>query len=499
MTQARYLSKTWLRQNASILLPLLAFAIPLTVRAVPEILMGQYLVGFDPIGYYVPNTLTGLRDGIDFWSLLSSAPLMYALLISVTAAGAPIVVTLKILGPLILGLLGVATYFYANKALSWSPIKSLVAAILSTLYFVALRISWDMFRSELALIFMFIALIFLQKKEIKFKNGVLLSLAMVLVVLTHQLLAIVMFAITFTMLAVLLFRKRKSQFRKISACTFPSALIFSSSIYLTYFVFSLPLAGYSADFAGGFESLASAPHLTFVADTFGFLALCYLPLVPLLVFGARKFRDNTQLNAWIAWLFIPLLLTALTPYNLFIGGVLPFRWILLLTYPLSFYAVEGLFAIRWNWYKIAYKIALGSIIAFLSVSFLVLPNSEAISYFTIYTSYIPKSMLQNTLQLSDCQDTQNALLWARNNLPADSYLLTHIAFYGWATLTIDTNRLVFYEYRDPLATAAQNANSSNSVYLIWWINGTGWYGQPTVPANFSEVYHSGNIAIFKYT
>jgi hypothetical protein len=161
--------------------------------------------------------------------------------------------------------------------------------------------------------------------------------------------------------------------------------------------------------------------------------------------------------------------------------------------------VEGLFAIKWNWYKIAYKIALGSIIAFLSVSFLVLPNNEAISYFTTYTSYVPKSMLQNTIQLSDCQDTQNALLWAKNNMLADGYLLTHVAFYGWATLTIPNNRLVFYEYGDPLATATQIANSSNSVYLIWWINGTGWYGQPTVPAIFSTVYRSGDIAIFKCT
>jgi hypothetical protein len=269
-------------------------------------------------------------------------------------------------------------------------------------------------------------------------------------------------------------------------------------IYLTYFVYSLPLSGYSPDFAGGFESIISAPHLEFAADTLGFLVFCYLPLIPLLVFGARKFRGNIQLNAWIAWLFIPLLLAILSPTNLFIGGVLPFRWVLLLTYPLSFYAAEGLFAIKWNWYKIAYKIVFGSIIVFLSVSFLVLPNSDAISYFTNYNSYVPKSMLQNTLQLSDCQDASNTLLWARNNLPADSYLLTHVAFYGWASLTFDINRIVFYGYDDPSVAAMQFANSSYSVYLIWWVNGTGWYGRPTVSAVFSEVYNSGDIAIFKY-
>ena len=164
MTKARNLIDAWFRQNGNIVLPFLAFAIPLIVRAIPEILMGQYLVGFDSVGYYVPNTLTWLGNGVSFWSLMSSAPLFYMLLMGITSTGASIVVALKILGPLLLGLLGFATYNYANKALSWSPKKSFIVAILSTLYFVALRISWDMFRSELALVFLFFMLILLQKK-----------------------------------------------------------------------------------------------------------------------------------------------------------------------------------------------------------------------------------------------------------------------------------------------------------------------------------------------
>jgi hypothetical protein len=92
--------------------------------------MGQYLVGFDTIGYYAPNVLTWLEHGVSFETLVSSAPLLYLLLIGITASGAPIVITLKILGPLLLGLLGFATYFYANKGLSWSPKKSLIVAVL---------------------------------------------------------------------------------------------------------------------------------------------------------------------------------------------------------------------------------------------------------------------------------------------------------------------------------------------------------------------------------
>jgi hypothetical protein len=500
VTHARYPPKNWLRQNANILFPLLAFAIPLIVRAIPEILMGQYLVGFDTIGYYVPNTLTWLANGVNFWSLLSSAPLIYALLMGITAAGAPIVVTLKILGPLILGLLGVAAYFFANKALSWSPIKSLFAAFLSTLYFVALRISWDMFRSELALVFLFIALIYLQRNKFDFKNGFLFSLAMFLVVLTHQLFAVVMFAILIATLVGFSLKKKKNELVKLVIYALPAVLLFLSILYLSYFVFSSPVIGYSVDYGGGFDALTSISHNAYVFDTLGFLAFCYLPMLPLLFFGARRFKGNFQLKAWIIWLFIPIFLVIVSPINLFIGGVLPFRWVMLLTYPLSFYLVEGIFAIRWNWYKIFYKVAAGSIIAVLSVGFMVLPNSDAISYFGSYPTYIPKSMLQNTIQLSDCQDTANALLWAQNNIPNNGHLLVHQAFYGWSTLSFDINRIIpyFFENLTEVAINLQQNSAENPLYLIWWVNGTGWYGQPNVPGSFSEIYHSHNIAIYEY-
>ena len=37
--------------------PFLAFGIPLLLRAIPEVLMGSYLVGFDTMGHHVPTTL----------------------------------------------------------------------------------------------------------------------------------------------------------------------------------------------------------------------------------------------------------------------------------------------------------------------------------------------------------------------------------------------------------------------------------------------------------
>src|SRR3972149_7225297 len=145
--------------------PLLAFLIPLVVRAIPEILMGPFVVGFDTLGYYVPNTLVWLRTGVGFWNFMAVAPFLYVLLMGVSSVGVPIVISLKVMSPLLLGFLGLAVFSYANKTLSWSPKKSLLVVLFATLYFVALRVSWDMLRSELALIFLFATLIFLKKDE----------------------------------------------------------------------------------------------------------------------------------------------------------------------------------------------------------------------------------------------------------------------------------------------------------------------------------------------
>jgi hypothetical protein len=108
-------------------------------------------------------------------------------------------------------------------------------------------------------------------------------------------------------------------------------------------------------------------------------------------------------------------------------------------------------------------------------------------------------MLENTLQLSDCQDTVNALVWAGNNMPSNGYLLVHQAFYGWAMLSINDSRLIFYRFGDPNQSAHEFSNSSNVLYLIWWVNGTGWYGQSNVPSSFTKLYNSGNIAIYQYS
>lgn len=478
--------------------PLLAFLIPLAVRAIPEVLMGPFVVGFDTLGYYVPNTLVWLSEGVGFWNFLATAPLFYMLLMGVTSVGVPIVLALKVLSPLLLGLLGVAVYFYAKKTLSWSPKKSLLVALFATLYFVALRVSWDMLRSELGLIFLFTTLIFLEKdKGGSFRNGVLLSLGMLLVVLAHQLIAVIMFFIVLATIIRLFFDKKMVDLGRVVVFSVPAGFLFLLIVYANYVVssqFSL-ISGFSAQTSGGFMSLFGfASYSDLVVDTLGFLVFCYLPLLPLVVLGARKFRGNLHLKTWVVWLFVALLLVIVSPNASF--AMVPYRWTLLLAYPLAFFATEAFAGLRLN----LYKLSVGLMLATFSLGFMVLPNILGFPYFSVFPYYVPSSMLQNTVSLSDCQDTVNALQWVETNVNSNSQLLVHDAFYGWASLTLDGDQLIRYGYENPETVVQElmENGSESQLYLVWWVNGSGWHGQPTVSSVFDEVYESGKIAVYVY-
>jgi len=169
---------------------------------------------------------------------------------------------------------------------------------------------------------------------------------------------------------------------------------------------------------------------------------------------------------------------------------------LLLTYPLAFYATTGFVNLRLNRYKACF----GLLLVTLSLSFILMPNNLAFPYYAAYSNYMPSSMLQNTVALIDAQDTANAIQWAKNNMTNNSQLLVHDAFYGWALLSLDCDQLIPYGYADPETIAEKyNENLSvSSLYLVWWINGSGWHGQPNVSSSFQQVYKSGKIAIFFY-
>ncbi len=491
--------------NRNFLFPLMAFLIPLIVRAIPEVLMAPYVTGFDTMGHYVPTTFLWLNGGVDLWRFVATAPLFYSIVVFFVYSGGALTTVLKIIPPLLHGFLGLSVYGYAKRGLDWSSGKSMLTALLATLYFVALRVSWDMLRNELALILFFVALMLLNMKDsfsVSWKRYLMLSFTMCLVVLAHQLISVLMFGVIGLTVIFKIIRKQ-GKIGSLITASLPSVLVFLAIFYFTPTVAEYRLIFGFSQTDGWLSLFGFSSYGSMLASVAGFFLYCFLPLLPLIMLGAKRL-GNFQLNAWVLLCVIGALIPMVSPSNL--------RWLMMLSYPFAFYISDALSRIKLvSWRRFGIPLH-KSIAAYLLLVLLILGSGLILStpenpapYFNtqVYNGFvyqIPTSLLQNTVSIADCSDTANALEWLKSNMSEDSLLLSHRAFYGWALSSLNSNQVILYEYDNPEDTAKILAQEGhNQIYLIWWINGKGWYGQPTVSSSFGQIYRSGKIAIYNYT
>jgi hypothetical protein len=470
--------------------------------------MAPYLVGFDTIGYYVPTTLLWLHGGVNSLSFIATAPLLYILTAGLTLASGSVVLVLKVLPPVFLGFLGLSMYGYARRGLAWSAKKSLVPALVGTLYFVALRVSWDALREEIALIFFFLILTLLVVRvwlsgKISWKHYIGFSLALVAVVLSDQVVAVLVLGVVLFTVVYRLARKSRAGAVRLLLFSLPAVLLFFAIFYLSPAVPEYRLIfGFPATNDGWLSLFGYSSYPAMLASEAGFVLYCFLPMLPLAVLSVQRF-GSFQIRSWIVLVLIAVLIPMVSPSIL--------RIVMLLTYPFAFYVTEGLTwlgSIKWRRFRMgllhvgaAYLVV---VMAVLSLGLMLLPPENPFPYFNSsglngYIYDIPASMLQNTVSIADCQNTVNALQWFKANVTGNSVLLTHRAFYGWALSTLDPDQVILYEFDNPVNAANTTAQEGHrGIYLIWWTNGQGWNGQSTVSSLFHEIYQSGRIAIYQY-
>jgi hypothetical protein len=102
--------------------------------------------------------------------------------------------------------------------------------------------------------------------------------------------------------------------------------------------------------------------------------------------------------------------------------------------------------------------------------------------------------------MSDMGSLRAMLDWVQANSGPGTILITHQAIYGWARAYLpSTVHIVNYSYSDPLAGVNMAVSAGySSVFMIWWINGSGWHGQPSVPSGFVPLVSDGSIAVYEY-
>lgn len=496
--------------------PLAAFFTVLAVRLVPEVLMGPYPLGFDTVAYYLPSTMAWLGGRVDFWHGLAADPLLYVMLTVAVASGLPVALALKVVSSLLHGFLALVTYFYSNKGLSWSPMKSLFTSLLACLYFVSLRISWDQLRLELGLVLTFLALTLLysfnRAKERRKELYAFLSLAMALVSLAYPLCAFLVLLVASVTFLTLIRGNEYAKARDLAAIAIPAMLIFALNFFSRWLISSeLPMV----------SSVAYSSPLSYqeaLSNTLGLAMYCYLPLLPFATIGALYLK-STHIRIWTVWSLVAILSPLLSPIVYITGG---YRWTYMLAFPVAFLTMGGFIRLRPKVRSRA-KLSVFIIVAlffalmvsWLTAGFITKPPESPISYFdpqkhNRYIFFIPSSMLQNTVSIRDIHDLLRALNWLSLNLDHKSTLILPRQFHGWALASItgpvgivSSGEITPFNPRGLESLLCKSheimKDGVSEVYTIWWAPGYGWYNAKFLPSGFIEVKTFGRLSVYLFT
>jgi hypothetical protein len=469
---------------------------------VPEILAAPYPIGSDPMQFYTPSMLRGLpsadlslRRTFLYW-LLQDLLFRYAL-------HDPFLVV-KLLGPLIHAILASALYIYAVKVMRWNVTKSFFVSILATTYFIALAISWTWFRMMLGTALMLFALTTLEWERRKASVlGALLPAS--LTAIAHEVPSFFLVLLTLCEAFRSAFRKdllRSARFMAVAGVT---GLLFLYQLYdptLQRFYFPL--------------SPSSAPSWGLLWTILSFAFYAYLPLIPLVIWGAMKLRAP-ELRDWI---LLTVLLAAwvilLSPGN----EGFAIRLLMFSVYPLAFLFAHGLH--RW---VSANSILTGigtipirKIVATILVLLLVMLSYEyatslpenAFPYFSKYNpflNYVPSSMLQTSISITDMPSAMNVAGWLSQHLDEHTMIVAHEAFWGVVAVTLPESSITRVAYAGNSSALARLVNASQNatrcgyshVYTIWWIPGEGWWGITSLPNEFIMTYRNARIAAYLYS
>ncbi len=487
---------------------LAAFFIPLAIRSIPEIISWPYPLGLDTLRY-IPVIESG-RALSDLASFFYNQ-LFYSLgTLTYWLTGDSIFV-IKVFGPILMGCVALMMFLYARRGLGWGNFKSFLVSLLVGIYYVSLRNSWDLYAQSLGLIFLFATLIILKSSNSQKRFGYALVL-MLLTVLSHQLVAVILFFILGLEAFRALYKKSYREF----TCSFLSLGLAGSLFLLRLYSFS------TGNIVVPTASAMSEPSLSFGLTFGGLLLYAYGLLLPFVATGLVWLKD-WFMRFWVIWCFgAPLLLIIFPSLPLYYWP----RWFYLLVYPLLFFAVEGLDRLYNLWSNHKQKIkrllpkaaAAMYVILLLILCFYYISHSpeNQIDYFSTdnpYLTYIPSSMLQNTLSITSNPGLVSCFNWINENSADDSTLVIHYALYDLARIYVD-GKIVYVNHSPSIYVHLQNETAltehlvaasievqdagNNTVYTVWWVSGKGWYQIPSLPSEFLEVYRADDMAVYVF-
>jgi hypothetical protein len=487
------------------------------VRLVPELLAGAAPIGFDTV-YYA----SVMKSGVVWahWSsFFTSTWLLNAFtvpLYSVTMAD-PFLL-LKVVAPALYGLNVAGVYWVGRKMLGWDVKLCLLAAGLFAFQLAALRISWDLLRNTLGMGLLLFALPFVGKVGSK-RDFALFALLSLFAVFAHEYAGVALVAIVMGVVGWRFARNRFGRAEGLTVLAFvPALAVFAGGMFLRFFPVNYGatttalstgeasvgrfkfFANYLATSDGVFQYAGYADLLVDVTLLFAFLYLSYLFLV------WKGYFRNGVLNVWTGLLLIGSFGCLVWPFF-----ALDFwsRWMFMLVYPFTFYAINGVSKLfrgsgggkrRIDWFsrKAVYgafgvTVLLGSV--YLATPLLMNTGQTgvfALSYVSAHFCSAPSVPYQ------DVEGVSEAMVWLDENVGDNSCVLVNHVLVYWERLYLDESRVTVQFWNDAgLALDDALNRGFGSVYLVWWNQDIGWY-DVSVPNGFVPLRDFGRISVYEF-
>lgn len=498
----RVLSSDWF-------IVLAVFVLAAGIRTVPEIKAGIWPIGYDTFNTYAAELATYQGS---LWNFLKTANILYFIFWPFKLLGLRPDLIIKIFGPVLYGFLSISFWVFVRRYLKFSKLQAVLATLLVIFQLGSLRISWDLYRNELGLIFLFFALVNLPKIS-QTKNLIFFVIFTCLVGLSNELVTVLLIVILIVYWFYLLKRREWYFLTALSiplvaiiiifimVLNFSGQILYDPHIYFTY------ENNYIWRYFYEYHKVMSYDQL-FQTIT-GLFWLLFQFLLPFALYGFWLLRKNLVLMTMTLWLLIG------TFSSLFFAGkgILVWeRWLVMLAFPLAIYAIYGIFnlgailAKPKLWTKRFPKLALVLAIIFW-VGYFSLFLFRAIPFVSAsypdakpplanekINIYFPRTMVHNSVGIWKIEYTLDCVQWLNQNAPAGSVVLVDNRFRGLILTRFNLDGR--YIITNPWSEKSPEANLKlarkkglTHIYLIW----------NTLKSidGFDRFYSSGNMGVYK--
>jgi len=480
---------------------LFTFVFGFIVRVIPEILAFPFPLGFDSV-YYAWRIESGV-----IWNqsqLMFSSWLLYTILIGVhylTLADPFLLV--KLSAAFLFGFNTCAVYYFATRALGWTVKKGLLAGVFFSLQAAAFVLSMDFYRNMLGLGILLFTLPLIKDGFRGLKQYLLFVLLSVLVVFSHEYASVILLTVFGVAFTRKMLKRVNVDVLKYSVAIVPALTLFLASFL--FLVYPLPHEGVSnvivvreltgnypgplfflTNYLAGSDAGFYPPaYLDLASQIIQLFMVLYVVVSPLVL--AAFFRDKL-LDSWTGLLLVGAFSAVVVPFVAFDYW---YRWMLMMVYPFTFYAVHGVTKIldhsrgrlsvrgeRWKRF---------SVVAVKAV--LVLPFSASLIF-------LPFAVQNHGVPIGDADDAVVALHWVDAQMGEGSVLITHVAFSHWARLCVGEDHTLIY-FRENIDEAINVASQHelSDVHFVWWNTPVDRYSV-SPPSSFASSFNSGRISVF---